>query len=108
LQSDYRLDVGYLTNAPAITWWGHVTGGADAVTVRQRILSASRDTFDGPELREVSVPTAEFFAAVYDFDRRSSRQWTSVSPHWNSLGRQRGWNSTSTCCVPSTYTAATG
>ena len=69
-QSDYQLDLGYLTNAPAVTCWRHIAADLDLVTLRQRILPAGRDTFDGPDLLEVTVPTAEFFAAVHDFDRR--------------------------------------
>ncbi|MEV4631446.1 DUF5984 family protein [Micromonospora sp. NPDC049523] len=70
LQSDYQLDVGYLTDSPAIACWRHTHAGQDLVTISQRLLPADQVTFDGPELLEVSVPTAEFFAAVQDLDHQ--------------------------------------
>jgi hypothetical protein len=70
LQSDYQLDLGYLTNSPALRCWRSTGTGQDLATISQRARPDSRDTFDGPELLEVSVPAAEFFAAVHEFDRR--------------------------------------
>jgi hypothetical protein len=69
-QDDYQLDLGYLTDAPMISCRRHVADGRDAVIVGQRIRPDRRDTFEGSELLELGVPTAEFFAAMDDFDRR--------------------------------------
>ncbi|GAB4050850.1 DUF5984 family protein [Catellatospora paridis] len=70
LQSDFDVYCGYLTDAPVLRAWRHVTDGQDVVSVCQRILPAEEGTFDGPERLVVTVPTEEFFAAVDDFDRR--------------------------------------
>ncbi|MCA2212568.1 DUF5984 family protein, partial [Jidongwangia harbinensis] len=73
IQSDYALDLGYLTDAPDLRCWRHAVGGADLVTLRQQIESARRGTFEGPNRLDATMPATEFFAAVEDFDRRFIR-----------------------------------
>ncbi|RKR91536.1 hypothetical protein BDK92_5935 [Micromonospora pisi] len=70
LQSDYHLDMGYLTDAPHIECWRQTDAGPDLVTISQRVPPGDQGTFVGPELLTISVPTADFFAAVHDFDRQ--------------------------------------
>jgi hypothetical protein len=70
VRGDYLLDLGYLTDAPELLCWRRTAEDRDIVTLRQRIASNRRGTFDGPERLDVAVPTNKFFAAVEDFDRR--------------------------------------
>jgi uncharacterized protein DUF5984 len=70
VQSDYALDLGYLTDAPHLTCCRHAGDGSDVVTLSQQIASSRRGTFQGPERLDVIVPAAEFIAAVDDFDRQ--------------------------------------
>ncbi|GAB3932136.1 DUF5984 family protein [Micromonospora vulcania] len=70
LQGDHHLYLGYLTDPPVINCWRHTDAGRDLVTVSQRIPPTDQHTFAGPEIVEVTLPTAEFFAALHDFDRR--------------------------------------
>jgi hypothetical protein len=69
-QSNYALDVGYLTDAPRLTCWRHDYDGSDVVTMSQQIAPRHRGTFEGPERLDVIVPAAELIAAFDDFDRR--------------------------------------
>jgi hypothetical protein len=69
LEGDHSLYLSYLTNAPVLTFWRHITDGQDLVSVGQRIRSAGECYFEGPERLVVTVPTEEFFAAVADLDR---------------------------------------
>ncbi|MEU8663288.1 DUF5984 family protein [Actinoplanes philippinensis] len=50
--------------------WRHVVEDRDVVTLRQKISPTAPGTFDGPSCLDVTVPTAELFAALEDFDRR--------------------------------------
>jgi hypothetical protein len=70
VQSDYALDLGYLTDAPHLTCWRHTVDGSDMVTLSQQIPPRKAGTFDGRERLDVTVPAAELFAAFDDFDRR--------------------------------------
>ncbi|GLY03735.1 MULTISPECIES: DUF5984 family protein [Actinoplanes] len=70
LQGDFDLPLHYLERPPAVRFWRHIVDGRDVVTVSQRIGERARDCYEGPPVLEVDVPTAEFFAAVDDFDRR--------------------------------------
>jgi hypothetical protein len=70
IQSDYALDMGYLTDAPHLTCWRHLVDGSDVVTLSQQITPRRRGTFEGPERSDATVPAAEFFSAVDDLDRR--------------------------------------
>ncbi|GAA1412257.1 DUF5984 family protein [Catellatospora coxensis] len=70
LAGDHSLYLSYLVGAPILTFWRHITDGQDLVSVDQHIRPAGECHFDGPERLVVTVPTAEFFAAVADFDRR--------------------------------------
>ncbi|HWS35959.1 MAG TPA: DUF5984 family protein, partial [Actinoplanes sp.] len=64
LQGDLHLDLGYLTDPPALRCR---QAGDGSVTLSRRITG---DTFAGPPWWDVTVPAAEFFAAIEDFDRR--------------------------------------
>jgi hypothetical protein len=70
VQSDYILDLGYLTDAPHLTCWRHAGDGSDVATLSQQITPRQQGTFQGPERLDVIVPAAELFAAFDDFDRR--------------------------------------
>jgi hypothetical protein len=70
VQSDYALDVGYLTDAPHLTCWRHAVDGSDVVTLSQQIAPRQPAVFEGPERLDATVSAAELFAAVDDFDRR--------------------------------------
>lgn len=69
-QSDYALDLGYLTDAPQLTCWRHAVDGSDVVTLSQQIPPRKAGTFDGRKRLDVTVPAAELFAAFDNFDRR--------------------------------------
>jgi Family of unknown function (DUF5984) len=70
LQSDFNLDLGYLSNSPILRCWRHRVEGRDVITLSQEILTEDRGTFDGPPRLQIMVPAVEFFAAVADSDRR--------------------------------------
>ncbi|MFI5937822.1 DUF5984 family protein [Actinoplanes sp. NPDC051494] len=70
VQSDYALDLGYLTDAPHLSCWRHAGNGSDMVTLSQQAAPRQQGTFAVTERLDVTVPTAELFAALDDFDRR--------------------------------------
>ena len=81
LQSDFSLYLGYLTDSPTVRCWRR----DDTVTLCQQMSVQEREMFDGPERLEIEIPAAEFFTAVEDFDRVSSRGWRSGSPSTSGI-----------------------
>ncbi|MBB4751811.1 DUF5984 family protein [Actinoplanes lobatus] len=70
VQSDFNVYLGYLAQSPTLKCWRHSVEGGDVVTLSQQLTTEEASTFDGPPRLEFSLPAAEFFAAVEDFDRR--------------------------------------